>query len=248
VKRQVAALVLTVSAAIASGAAAPAVAGPGRQIPAAQTATQAASIVDSVLDAYGGEERLRSVQAYRLEASMIAHTRGHAASAVRISAGSKSLQVMITSPANTEIRIIDTGRGYSGSALDSLAQAEGPALAAMRLQAARANLPWILAAMRDAAAHVRTEGPYEVLELRLSETEALRLLVDTRTYFIVTTEAQVNAGPMDFLFRTEYSDFREVEGITFAFHEENYAAGAHTATTTVDAVQLNPPEERRTLR
>jgi len=208
----------------------------------------ASSIIDGIFDAYGGLDRIRAVEAYRLEAALQAHIRGQAARAVRISEGRERLQIMISYPDGAEIRVIDGERGYSGASVESLVPAEGPALAAMTLQAARANVPWILDSMRPQVALIRTEGPYEVLELRLSETEVLRLLVDTRTHLIMTTESMVRAGPMNFHFRTEYSDFREVDGVIFAFHEENFATGTHTSSTTVESVEINPPAERRTLR
>ena len=205
------------------------------------------TLIDGVLEAYGGLERIRTVEAYRLEATMQAHSRGQQARTIRISEGAERLQVMIRYSDDAEIRIIDGDRGYSGTSIEALSPAEGPALSAMTLQAARARLPWILDTMRARVTHVRTEGPYEVLEVAFSDTSALRLLIDTRTHRIMTTESMVRMGPMDIQFRTEFSDFREVDGVLFAFHEENFAAGAHTATTTVERVVLNPTGAERTL-
>ena len=206
----------------------------------ADASQQADALVDSVLEAYGGLESIRAVEAYRLEATMQAHSRGQQARTIRISEGVRRLQVMISYPDGAEIRIVDGDRGHSGSSLETLAPAAGPALSAMTLQAARAHVPWILDAMRSRVTGVAVEGPYDGLEIRFSDAESLRLLVEPQTHFIVTAESTVRAGGMNIAFRTDFSDFRRVGGILFAFHEENFAAGTHTATTTVERVVLNP--------
>jgi hypothetical protein len=41
-------------------------------------------------------------------------------------------------------------------------------------------------------------------------------------------------------FRTTFADYREVNGVLFPFHEENYASGRHTGTTSVTKIVVNP--------
>jgi hypothetical protein len=43
-------------------------------------------------------------------------------------------------------------------------------------------------------------------------------------------------------FATQYEDFRTVEGVLFAFREQNYASGQHTGTTRVREVRFSPKD------
>lgn len=42
-------------------------------------------------------------------------------------------------------------------------------------------------------------------------------------------------------FETVYADFRAVDGVTFAFREENFASGRQTGLTTITKVVVDPP-------
>ena len=42
------------------------------------------------------------------------------------------------------------------------------------------------------------------------------------------------------LFQTDYSDFRRVGHVMFAFHEETSASGQPTGTITIERIRLNP--------
>ena len=68
--------------------------------------------------------------------------------------------------------------------------------------------------------------------LDLPNDMTLRLVLDLETYRIVRSQGALRMGPQEVVFETAYSDFREVDGVLFAFGEENYASGMHTATSS----------------
>jgi hypothetical protein len=117
----------------------------------------------------------------------------------------------------------------------------------MVLQAARANLPWILLKMRSQVRLSQGDGSGPVLEVLLGEGRLLRAFVDARTHRVAGAESVMSFGRMKMRFKTQYTDFRKIDGVFFPFHEENYASGTHTATTKVQTIQLNPPANRLKL-
>lgn len=208
-------------------------------------------LVDQVLAAHGGTERLAQVRGYRLEGTMRAHVRGEDAALMRFVGPGDRLEVLIHYARTVELRVLEGGRGWRGSSQQDLVPVRGPLLSAMVLQAVRANLPWILDRRRgDARAAVLDTGngtSLEGLEIPVGEGLVFRAFLDPRTKRVVRSQSIIEAGPARIVFETVYSDFRSVEGILFAFHEENFASGSHTATTTVDRIVVNPDEHRAEL-
>ena len=185
-------------------------------------AQEASQVVDAVLGAYGGVERLRAIAGYRYDATMRT-SRGEDATVVRVSSGADTLEVRISYADRAEIRRLVAGEGWRGSSEEDLRAAEGPMLTSMIGQAMRANLPWLLA------------GARESVEVLSREPE---------THRIVRTESLVSAGEMQLQFATDYSDFRDVSGVLFPFHEESWAQGTHTASLDVQSIELESSSER----
>lgn len=108
------------------------------------------------------------------------------------------------------------------------------------LQAVRATLPWILEELKAQTHLIKRRDRAPVLEISLDEGLVVRAIVDPQTHRIVRSEGLLRIGAAEIRFETEYSDFRTVDGVLFAFHEENHASGTHTGTTVVKSIQLNP--------
>ncbi len=71
----------------------------------------------------------------------------------------------------------------------------------------------------------------------------MRLYADPKTARIVYSQAVLNTETIKTHFETAYSDFREVEGILFHHHEENWASGFNTGTTEIQKITINPEIE-----
>jgi hypothetical protein len=87
-----------------------------------------------------------------------------------------------------------------------------------------------------------------VLELRLREGMLLKVFIDPEQKRIGLVEGTIPSPAGSTGFRTEYSDYRTVEGILFAFHEENFASGFQTGTTVIRSVILNPKTTEKDFR
>jgi hypothetical protein len=209
--------------------------------PVAAQSNGAKAFIDNVIEAYGGRQHVLSVRAYRLEANMQAHIRKKNARVTRIVEGPLRLKVLIRYPSRAEVRVLDGKRAWRGPSPSKLALVRGPMQASMVLQAARANLPWILDKMRSQVRLARTKDASPVLEVFVGEGLMLRAFVDARTHRVIRSESLLAHGQMKVRFQAVYSDFRKVDGVLFPFHEENFASGMHTGTTKVRSIQLNPP-------
>jgi len=113
----------------------------------------------------------------------------------------------------------------------------------MVLQAARSNLPWLLDERRAAVKLLAPMegGKLQGLEIPLGERLSLTIYTDTATGRIVRSSAVLDAPGMKTNFATDYSDFRAVDGVLFAFREANFASNQSTGDTVITKVTINPP-------
>jgi hypothetical protein len=237
------------AALIALTGAAP-VAGPKARpdsLPAAPDSA-AAAVIARVIQSYGGREALERIHAYRMEGTIHAIRGMRAGPTVRVFERPDRLKVGMQYPEGSEVRIVDGARGWRNSGGDPLAEAHGPMLDAMVLQACRAAVPWILIERGAQARRIEDLARDSValigIEIPIQDKLWLRAYVDPKSFRVAMSQGMLGHGGMQTQFETVYDDYRSVEGILFAFHEENYASGTHTAFTRFDKVILNPPLAR----
>lgn len=213
--------------------------------PAAPPADGVHQRVSRILLGYGGWGRLAPVKAYRVEGEVFSGMRHEAVPTTRVFARPDRFKTMIDYPEGIEARILDGDEGWRMAHGRPLAEAEGPMLLSMALQAARAGIPWILAE-RESAARViepRAENGVKLpgLEIPLGEGLVLRVWTNPVTHLVEVSEGALRTPGAFATFENYYSDFREVDGVMFPFHEENFASGTQTGVTTVRRVIVNPP-------
>ena len=210
---------------------------------AAEPAVQGTdALIDSVLAAYGGKAALAKVKAYRMEGTVTSVMRGNGA-LVRTFARPDRLKITLDYPNHPEARILDGGKGWRSDGKGNMAPADGFLLTSMVLQAARADLPWLLDERR---ATIKLLGPMDggklqSLEIPLGGGLTLTVYADTATGRIVRSSGVLVAPGMKTNFATDYSDFRTVDGILFSFREANFASNQSTGDTVITRVVLNPP-------
>lgn len=206
--------------------------------------------IAQVIAAYGGRAALDSVRAYRCEGSVFAVQQHEESPTVRVFQRPDRFKILIEYQPNAEVRVVDGSKGWRTSRGDSIRPASGVMLGAMMLQAARADLPWILAEREslvrfvdpDTASQVKLDGhPMIGLEIPLGEGLTLRAYLDPASHRVVLSQGILGMGGMAPRFQVVYSDFRAVNGIWFAFKEESSASGMQTGVTTIKRVVVNPP-------
>lgn len=202
------------------------------------------SVIGKVLAAYGGN-KLQSVNTYRMTGTVDAKMRKTEGAVERLFSRPDRLYVDLAYAVNPERRFLDRERGWrTDPGGGGINEVDGALLKSMTLQAARANIPWILDENREdvtqAAAAKVGETMTMGLQIILEPGLILRLYVDPKTSLILYSQAILNTETMKTHFETAYSDFKEVDGVLFPHHEENWASGFHTGTTVIETIEINP--------
>lgn len=197
----------------------------------------AIKLIDKVVAEYGGAKAIAAAHALVQKGRVTTESRG-AAALVRQFGRPDRLRVELKYPDNTEVRLLDGARGFRDGAPVS-----GPMRDAMLLQAARLDLPSLLDEARrrvgDLGVQQRGGVALRGLLIPLGGGLELTAFVDERSGRILRSESSVPAGPMGRLeFWTNYSDFRRVNGVLFAFAEENFASGTRTGQTQLELVEI----------
>ncbi|BDG10569.1 hypothetical protein [Anaeromyxobacter paludicola] len=208
----------------------------------ARGADDLSRVLRRCVDAYGGAQALKRAVAVRETGHVTSVMRGNAAGAlVRTFAPPGRLRVDITYPGGKgEARVLDGAAGWREGE-----KVEGMQLAAMVLQAARLELPRVFAEAPD---RVADAGPVErggkklrAVAVDLGNGLSLTAEIDPESGQVLhTTGAGALPGGMRIYFDTDYSDFRKVNGLLFAFKEENLANGVRTGETLLDQVEILP--------
>jgi hypothetical protein len=204
----------------------------------------AADLVARCVAAYGGPAAVRAGAAFRQEGTVtsVLHP-GATGRIARLYQRPGRLRVETAWPdGQGEIRVLDGARGWRDGA-----PAAGPPFTAMVLQAARLDLPAILSA-RGAKVAERGTWEHEGKRLRVLAVEVdpgveVEAGIDPASGRILRSRSvgappSGGAPPVEFV--TTYSDFREVDGVLFAFREGNWASGATTGETVLAAVAAVP--------
>jgi hypothetical protein len=199
------------------------------------------ALVDSVLKAYGGKAALDRIKAYRMEGTVASRMSGSGALG-RTFARPDRLKITLDYPNHPETRILDGGRGWRSDGKGNMSAVDGFLLASMVLQAARADLPWLLDERRASAKLLAPMdgGKLQGLELPLGGGLTLTVYADAATGRIVRSSGVLVAPGMKTNFATDYSDFRTVDGILFPFREANFASNQSTGDTVITRITLNP--------
>lgn len=199
-------------------------------------------LLKHAFDAYGGLSKLQRWNA-RVEEGRVTSLimqGGQTGRLRRTFERPGKLRVEIAYPGQEpEVRVLDGARGWR----NGIEVSGTPRWAAMVLQAARLDLPRLLAEKRlelvDAGAVKRGGQRLRAALLPLGGGMTLTVELDPKTGRILRSSGKVDAGPgMALEFATDYSDFRRVDGALVPFREANFAQGQRTGDTVLERVEL----------
>ena len=217
----------------------------GASAPRGGARDEVAALVRRCVEAYGGEAAVaraaRSVHEGTVTSLLHPGGPGRIARAYA-RPGRLRVEVAFPDAGEPEIRVLDGGRGWRHGQ-----EVEGPLLTSMILQAARMDLPALLAARGakvEARGTLALDGKtLRVLALTLAPGVVVEAAIDPGTGRILRSRGSAG-GPTPVEFVTTYSDFRTVDGVLVPFHEENWANGkttGETVLTRVDFPESFPP-------
>jgi hypothetical protein len=188
-------------------------------------------VVSNVMKEYGGKAAWAKVTSLRETGTVIPVMRKGDGKLTRTWSAPDKLTVEIAYPTETEVRIVDGDHGTRNGK-----EVTGPSLDAMKLQAARLELPMLLVSKRAALKDLGTKDGIRAIEIPLSDTLTLMVNIDSKTSHILRSTGK--ASGLEFV--VDYSDFRRVGGLLFPFAEAGMAMGMPTANTKFDAIVVNP--------
>jgi hypothetical protein len=183
------------------------------------------NLIARVMTTYGGAAAWSKVTGLHETGTVIPAMRPGEGKLTRDWQRPDKLRVEIVYPTSTEVRVVDGDHGTQNGK-----DASGMGLDAMRLQAARLSLPELLIEKRET---LRQMGD-SVIEIPLAPSMTLTVEVDPETGHIIKSTGKASGIE----FSTSYTDFRNVDGLLFAFREENSAAGMKTGTNQLAKIEV----------
>lgn len=199
----------------------------------------AAAVIRRSLAAYGGESaqvRLGRVRATGTVSSSL-HP-GEAGRFTRIFTRGSRLRLEVAFPGSApEVRILDGARAFRYGE-----PAPGPVAAMLQLQAARLDLPALLAEWEPRVVdqgEVTHEGQkLRVLGLDIANGMRIEAGIDPRGGRILYVRCLARNGPRELELFTVYHDFRVVDGVLVPFREEGWANGEPTGQLELSKVEF----------
>ena len=211
--------------------------------PAQAAVSESASIVEKVITAYGGRERLAKVKAVSAEGRITALMRGDEGTYRRTLRRDGSLFVDIVYSRSSERRILHKGKGYRGTG-GNVEEVSGPRYLAMVYQYNELDLPYGLldgtltvSGLRKDTVH--GEAAY-VLRLADRGGSQMDVGVNAKDSRIVKCTGIFVVGTESTSLSAEFEDFRTVDGVLLPFRVVNYAGGRKISVTTIDQYVINP--------
>jgi hypothetical protein len=183
------------------------------------------NLIARVMTTYGGAAAWSKVTGFHETGTVIPAMRPGEGKLTRDWQRPDKLRVEIVYPTSTEVRVVDGDHGTQNGK-----DATGVGLDAMRLQAARLSLPELLIEKRETLRLLEDR----VIEIPLAPSMTLTVEVDPESGHIIKSTGK-SAGVE---FSTSYADFRTVDGLLFAFREENSAAGMKTGTNQLAKIEV----------
>lgn len=200
----------------------------------AETTLDKAQIIEKIVQAYGGRTALENVKVVKHTGTIQSYRLNKTGTLQRLFARPGKLRVELNYPDGPREQRITTPAGAWRNGRPATAAMHK----AMTLQAARFRLPLIL-----------TKNPVTVLgeadnKLQLGVTltpdTSLEVFVDRQSWRIVRSIGRMTLRGMNMAFIADYSDFRKVDGVLFAFREDLTAMGRPTGIAILERIDINP--------
>jgi hypothetical protein len=200
-------------------------------------------VVEKVIEAYGGRERLAKVKSIAAEGKIMALVRGDEGTYRRALRRDGNLFVDIVYSRSSERRILHDSKGYRGTG-GKVEVVSGPRYQAMVYQYNELNLPYGLLddtfTVRSMRKDTVNGDAVNVLRLADREGNQMDVFVHAENHRIVKCEGIFVVGTESTSLSAEFGDFKTIDGVLLPFRIVNYAGGKKISVTTIRSYQINP--------
>ena len=194
------------------------------------------TVLERIIDSYGGEENLRQLDSQIQEWDVVALMSNRHGTDVRAVQTPDQLRVDLTYPGKSETRIVngeDSYVIYDGAPAKMAVQ---PQRDAMRLQLMRLYSPLVLRSKLDNL-RLSVEGDYYALTL-LEHGVRVDYTINTDNWRIEKVMGSLAINGTVFQFLTEYSKFTFRDGVLLHEMENKFAGGVNTAVLQLRRLTL----------
>jgi hypothetical protein len=203
-----------------------------------------ASIIENVINAYGGKDIIESTQSMHLKGKIEAFMlHDHGTYELYFKRG-KRLRVETKYAHSSEVRILNGERGYRGTDVLPIEEVFGARYFAMVYQFRHLD---ILHDLAKGTYQIQTMGKssiggsdVEVFHLNDKDGAIMDIYIDGHNFHILKVTGYFRERGKEIDLSSEFSDFRKVNGSVFPFRITNYAGGLKIAQTVIDNYVLNP--------
>ena len=195
------------------------------------------TVLDRIIDSYGGEENLRKLDSQIQEWAVVALMGNRHGTDVRTIRTPDQLKVELTYPGKKETRIVNGEAShvrYSGAPAHVATQ---PQRDAMRLQLMRLYSPLVLRDRLDSLT-MTVEGEFCVLSLFENGVRA-DYIVNMDKWRIEKVVGRLAINGSEMLFLTEYSNFTFRNGVLLHQRENKFVGGINTAVLQLHRITLD---------
>ena len=205
--------------------------------PGIAQASEVQTVLDQLVETYGGEENLRKMNSMVQEWDLVTVMGKRPGTDVRSIRAPDQLRVDLTYPHKTETRILN---GNTAHAIFNGAEPQlvtGIQADAMRLQLMRLYSPLMLRNRMDAV-HLTEQGGLLALSL-IEHGVHVHYLINKENWHIEKVAGTLMMNGKEIQFLTEYSNFKMVEGVLIHHSENKFASGMNTARLTLRKMSFN---------
>lgn len=213
---------------------------------AEETKTEAqriTSIIENVVDAYGGKEIIESIRCMHVTGKTEAFMfQDYGTYDLYFKRGRK-LRVETKYERSSELRILNGERGYRGSDVLPIEEVFGVRYFALVYQFKHLDILDDLAMgtyqMQSMGKSFLDGSNVEIFHLNEKDSAIMDIYVDEHNFLILKVTGYFKAGDRQIVLSAEFADFKRVSGSIFPYRITNYAGGIKIAQTVIDKYILS---------
>ena len=193
------------------------------------------TVIDKMLESYGGEEKLLQLNSYKQVWNIEFMTSDKSGYDNRTVKMPHYLRTEIIYPDRTEVRVLTSDSGIKIFG-DKTIEAKGPMLSAMKLQLMRLFNPLVLKSkLRDLTLTQNTKQYILVLK---NGDIAVEYIVSKKTHLIEKVIGRLQMGSQQMEFLTRYEDYKPVQGVLIPHKEVKFVGSMNTAIMTLSKIDF----------
>jgi outer membrane lipoprotein-sorting protein len=217
---------------------------------AAVQAQTADEIINKNLEARGGKDKIKTVQAARMTGKMVMG-QGMEAPFVMEVARPNKMRMEFTIQGMTGVQAFDGKSGWSVMPFMGKKEPEAMSAEESKQYSDQADIDGVLVDYKEKGHQVEYAGKEDVegtpahkLKVTKKNGDVVNVYIDTESYMEIKEAGKTKMRGQEIEGESTFGDFKTVDGLVFPFSIEQKAKGAPTGMTmTISKIEVNPKLE-----